>query len=616
MYKKESKYMILKVVAISVVIVMLVVFSVKIIIWITEPTNQKVLEAWLTQIGFMGWFIVIIMQVMQIIIAVIPAEPIQIMSGTLYGVYGGLLLNVVGSIIGSIVVFSIGRRLGKPFLYKIVGKEKVDNNQILNKPRKLEIALIVIMLIPSAPKDIMSYLCGVSSLNIGKFLLITTIARVPNNLMCTMMGNSIKKGEWVFALTVSVAMVIIAFVGIRIKDWLLGIRKENTSFNKVLLSEGSSLTSRETITSLEECEYTFDILSSSKFPLTAFSKFRSKIIPTVNINDDPLNYLEHVSTLLRSGEYQALIPTHETAWLFSEGRSLLPGYPNIPVASAESFRRVQGKIAFAELAVKLKIPHPEWHILQQDNKINFAYPYWIKSDYGTAGRSVIKVNNLSEKKKGMGLLASENNRLIVQRDINGTYGQVQAIFNNGRMIAVHTSIQNGNGVGGSAAARISVDYPETRNHIQKIGSYLNWYGCLTLDFIYTDGTPYYIECNPRMIEPANAAKAGVNFPLLLIALAKGDLNTDKLIVGEAGIKTHSTMALILGSAEKYSNRKLLLKIFWNSMLCRGDFTSSTEVLTPIKKDILNIIPLVFVMFRLSLNPRKFYSIAGNSVNEL
>ena len=64
MYKRESKYMILKVVAISVVIVMLVVFSVKIIIWITEPTNQKVLEAWLTQIGFMGWFIVIIMQVM------------------------------------------------------------------------------------------------------------------------------------------------------------------------------------------------------------------------------------------------------------------------------------------------------------------------------------------------------------------------------------------------------------------------------------------------------------------------------------------------------------------------------------------------------------------------
>ncbi len=32
-----------------------------------------------------------------------------------------------------------------------------------------------------------------------------------------------------------------------------------------------------------------------------------------------------------------------------------------------------------------------------------------------------------------------------------------------------------------------------------------------LDFIRGETRFYYIECNPRMVEPANAYKAGVNF---------------------------------------------------------------------------------------------------------
>ncbi len=612
---KGSKFnTILRIFSICTVILMLVVASVKMVLWISEPTNQDILEAWLKQIGMLGWFITVIMQILQIIIAVIPAEPIQIMSGTLYGVSGGLVLNVIGSIIGSTIVFIIGSRLGKPFLYKIIGKEKVDSIQFLHQPQKLEFLLLVIMLIPTAPKDILSYLSGLSSIKLGRFLLITTLARIPNNLMFTMIGNSIKQGDWIIAFSISVAMVVIGFIGIRIQDRLPGLRKQKPC-KKILLSEGSSLTSRETLTALEKSGYTIDILSSAKLPLASFSKHRHKIIATANINETPLTYLEQASSILLKDEYQTLIPTHESAWILSEGRSLLPENANVPVASAESFAMVQGKIAFAELAATLKIPHPEWHILHEHEKINFETPFWIKSDYGTAGRSVVKVHNPPETQKCMKHLADKNNRLIVQKNISGTYGQVQAVFNNGRMIAVHTSIQIGYGAGGSAAARISVDYPETRNHIQKVGRHLNWHGCLTLDFIYKGGTPYYIECNPRMIEPANAARAGVNFPLLLIAVAKGDDIPDKLIVGKEGVKTHSTMALLLGAAEKKSNRRGLLKIFLNSMLCKGDFAGSSEVLTPVKKDFPSIIPLIVTLLRLLIKPGKVSSITENTVQE-
>lgn len=432
-----------------------------------------------------------------------------------------------------------------------------------------------------------------------------------------MIGGSIQKGEWIHAVGVSVVMVLLAFIGLRISDNLLGKKKRkiNSEIKKIhiLLSEGSSLTSRETITSLKNEEYIIDILSSSKFPITFFSKWKRKLIPTVNINDNPKEYLNQVSRLINSGEYQALIPTHESAWLFSEGRKYLPDKSAIPVPSPEAFAKVQGKIAFAELSVELGIPHPEWFVLEKENYNLLPYPYWLKADYGTAGRSVYKVNNSHERELGITLLSDSNSRLMIQKDITGTYGQVQAVFNNGNMIAVHTTLQKGNGAGGSAAARISVDYPTTREHIHKIGSHLNWHGSLTLDFIFSGKIPYYIECNPRMIEPANAAISGVNFPKILIALATGKDLPNSLVIGKPGVKTHSIMALLLGTAESTKQRFSILKELWKCIRNKEEFYESTEVLTPFRKDPASIIPLIFILFRLLLSPEKVISITKHTV---
>ncbi|MHA6534784.1 ATP-grasp domain-containing protein [Paenibacillus sp. BAC0078] len=382
---------------------------------------------------------------------------------------------------------------------------------------------------------------------------------------------------------------------------------------KILLSEGSSLTSRETITVLRNHGYIVDVLSSSKFPISAFSIWRHKVISTINLNEEPKKYLSQVSDLAGSQEYLAILPTHEEAWLFAEGENHLPADMPVAVASSESFQNVQGKVAFAELADELQISQPCWLLINKGESIDLPFPYWIKSDFGTAGRSVYKVHNSSEKEEILSCLCSSDNKLMAQENINGQYGQVQAVFNHGVMVAVHTSIQQGVGAGGSAAARLSVDYPQTRDDISKIGKHLNWHGGLTLDFIYQDEKPYYIECNPRMVEPANAERAGVNFPEILIHLASGNQLPRQLLIGRAGVKTHSTMALLLGTAERTKSRVALLRMLGKCITLSGCLKDSVEVLTPVFQDPLSIIPLVSVLFRLLVNPHKVKYIANIAV---
>ena len=65
---------------------------------------------------------------------------------------------------------------------------------------------------------------------------------------------------------------------------------------------------------------------------------------------------------------------------------------------------------------------------------------------------------------------------------------------------------------GAAAARLSTDHPAAREHAARLGEHLRWHGGMTLDYFHVHGQPQFIECNPRTVEPGNAARAGVNLP--------------------------------------------------------------------------------------------------------
>lgn len=379
--------------------------------------------------------------------------------------------------------------------------------------------------------------------------------------------------------------------------------------DRLLFLEGSSLTSRETLTVLLTEKYKVDVLSPDRFSIAAFSRL-THMLTTVDVNTSPLTYLKQVGELLQKKNYVAILPTHEEGWLLANGKNFLSSDLPIALSEAEVFKEVAGKIAFAELADKLDLPVPEWEYVTDLESIHLPYPYWLKADYGTAGRSVYKITSETDLKSLVKVLSIDNERWMAQQDIAGQYGQVQAVFSHGKLLAMHSSIKIGSGAGGSAAARLSIESVATREHIEKIGQHLKWHGGLTLDFISHNHQPYYIECNPRMVEPANAYKAGVNFPKILIDLAQGKESKSGISLGKPGVKTHSLLALVIGTAERTQSRRKIWQTI-REWLFKSD---SAEVLTPIRKDLPSVIPLVVIAIRLLLNPKSVKKLVAHTVD--
>ena len=383
---------------------------------------------------------------------------------------------------------------------------------------------------------------------------------------------------------------------------------------RVLLSEGSSLTAREMVTCLGRIGVHLEALDSDPLCLVRFSRWVRKVHRCPRSGMDPLDYLELLKQVVDERRIDVVLPTHEQAWLFAAAGGLVSGVP-VAVADIDSFARVQSKVEFARLIDGLGLPQPRWRLVAgRSDLAGLRFPYWLKSAYSTAGRGVRLVSD--ERSQAMAvteLIDDVGAPVMAQEPADGQYGQVQGLFDRGRLVAVHTSVQVGTGIGPSAAARVSVDHPQPRRDIALLGEALAWHGGLTLDYLHQRGAPRYIECNPRTVEPGNAAASGVNIPELQVRLTMGEQLPSLPRVGAAGVRTHGKIALLLGAAAYQRSRRAVLTEVGRAIARREYYHASTEQLTPVLRDPPSAVALAFVTARALASPRKATQVASKAI---
>jgi hypothetical protein len=384
---------------------------------------------------------------------------------------------------------------------------------------------------------------------------------------------------------------------------------------RVLLSEASSLTAREHLSVLGPAGIGVDVASSSPLAIARFSRWCRRVVRVPSSADDPRGYLTAVAAALREGRYGALLPTHEQAWLFAAGRHLLPADAPLAVSDIDAIDQVQGKLACCRLLDALGLPQPAWSIVAAaDQARRVELPCWLKASFSTAGRGVRYVTSPGQAARAYDELAATG-PVLAQQPAAGTYAQVAGLFSHGRLVAVHTSELAGTGAGGSAAARVSVDHSQPRAHIEQLGRHLGWHGGLTLDYLHHNGTPQYIEANARTVEPGNPAASGVNLPALTIAVSRGGSLPGTPVVGRPGVRTHSSLALMIGAAERSGTRTAALRALATGLGWRNGLRNSREVLTPLPADPLSLVPIVVVASQLLLRPGRAQALATGAVRD-
>ena len=107
--------------------------------------------------GMFGLLSLFGLQVAQIFLIIVPGEPIEILAGMCYGGFLGTIFIMVSAFIISTTIFFLVRKFGRKFVYDFCDEKKVakiENSKLFQNPKKIELIMLILFLIPGTSKDL------------------------------------------------------------------------------------------------------------------------------------------------------------------------------------------------------------------------------------------------------------------------------------------------------------------------------------------------------------------------------------------------------------------------------------------------------------------------------
>lgn len=171
-------------------------------------------RAWVDSAGIWGRLLFVGMVVLQILVAFIPGEPIELAAGYAFGFFEGTLLTMAGFLLGSWMVFALVRRFGVKLVEVFFPKNKIAELKFLKNPKKTKIVAFILMLIPGTPKDFLSYFAGLTQLTTAQWLTIVAVARIPSLITSTLTGAAAGEANYLLSAVMLVITLAVSAAGV------------------------------------------------------------------------------------------------------------------------------------------------------------------------------------------------------------------------------------------------------------------------------------------------------------------------------------------------------------------------------------------------------------------
>ena len=149
--------------------------------------------------GWMAPVVFIVIQALQVVISPVPGEITGPVGGALFGTLWGVVYSTIGLTIGTITCFGIGRRWGEPLVRPWLSEHHWNRMNFILEAEGA-ILCFILYLIPGFPKDIISYLFGISPMPFWLFAIISSVARIPGTWISSYFGAHVGEQQYLYAI--------------------------------------------------------------------------------------------------------------------------------------------------------------------------------------------------------------------------------------------------------------------------------------------------------------------------------------------------------------------------------------------------------------------------------
>jgi uncharacterized membrane protein YdjX (TVP38/TMEM64 family) len=182
------------------VVVWLVVSDAPLVRMIVRMYSDKhYLKQLVASWGWMAPLVFIVIQALQVIVSPVPGEITGPVGGALFGTLWGAVYSTIGLTLGTLACFALGRKWGEPLVRPWLSEHHWNRMSFILEAEGA-ILCFILYVIPGFPKDIISYLFGISPMPFWLFAAITTVARLPGTIISSYFGANVAEQQYVYAI--------------------------------------------------------------------------------------------------------------------------------------------------------------------------------------------------------------------------------------------------------------------------------------------------------------------------------------------------------------------------------------------------------------------------------
>lgn len=155
----------------------------------TALSSSASMQSYISRSSPFGQCFFFLIQLLSVVLAPIPSNITALAGAVLFGMWQAFFLTYAAVVLGSVLVFSLARVLGRPFADKLVSR-KLSEKYLGIIQAKQDIFLILVFLLPFFPDDLICILAGLTSMRPLRFFVIVLFTRPWGLLVACAAGSA------------------------------------------------------------------------------------------------------------------------------------------------------------------------------------------------------------------------------------------------------------------------------------------------------------------------------------------------------------------------------------------------------------------------------------------
>ena len=225
--KKETKLKLITAIAMIPIMFLLGLFlmtgeNIQILktVFSKDLSNDEIQEH-LSGFGIRGQIAISILSMLQVVIAFLPAEPVQVIAGLTFGLWIGVLACTVGVILGNTIIYALYKIYGDRMRAYFNKKLDIDFASAQTK-YKISIVIFILYFLPAIPYGMICFLAATLGMKYHRYIIITTLGAIPSIFIGVGLGHIALESSWIISVGVFAVLVVLLLIIMKKRDYFIG----------------------------------------------------------------------------------------------------------------------------------------------------------------------------------------------------------------------------------------------------------------------------------------------------------------------------------------------------------------------------------------------------------